>query len=44
MYYNSKNYRATIDCFKRAAAQRNAAAQYGLGKCYELGFGVKQDF
>lgn len=35
---------AAVEWFRKAAAQGNAAGEYGLGEMYAKGEGVKQDF
>lgn len=47
-YFNgdsvAQDYAKTIDCFRQAAEQGNAAAQCNLGECYYYGRGVRQDY
>ena len=38
-----KNYSKALECFKKAADQGNARAQYNLGCSYEYGEGVSKD-
>ncbi len=42
-YYNNGDYANALKCFKKAADQGDAEAQYGLGVCYENGYGVSKD-
>ena len=39
----SGNDREAVKCYRKAAKQRNAAAQYNLGQMYEYGEGVFKD-
>ena len=41
--YNVGNYTEAVKCFRKAAEQGNATAQFNLGYCYEKGQGVAKD-
>ena len=43
-YYNEGNYTKAVNCYRKAAEQGNADAQYNLGLCYASGQGVTQDY
>ena len=42
-YYNAQNYTEAVKCFRIAANQGYADAQFWLGYCYYRGFGVEQE-
>ncbi|MBR5213143.1 MAG: sel1 repeat family protein [Akkermansia sp.] len=42
-FYNSKEYEKAAECFRQAAEQGHAQAQFELGACYSLGKGVSED-
>lgn len=43
-YYLEKDYVQAIKCFRAAAEQGHAVAQYNLGTCYQEGKGVTQNY
>ena len=43
-YYDRKEYKQAVDCFRKAAEQGHAAAQNWLGYCYYQGYGVAKDY
>ena len=42
-HYDNEEYDQAVECFRKAAEQRNADAQNGLGVCFNNGQGVQQD-
>jgi TPR repeat protein len=44
LWYFQKEYEKAIDCYKIAAQEDNADAQYNLGLIYQEGEGVDQDY
>ena len=42
-YYSEKIYPGAVKCFRQAAEQGHAEAQYNLGVCYANGCGVPKD-
>ena len=41
--YDAKNYKAAVPKLKIAAEKGHKKAQYRLGRCYDKGYGVKED-
>ena len=42
-YYSEKIYPGAVKCFRQAAEQGHAEAQYNLGVCYANGCGMPKD-
>ncbi len=42
-FYDQQNYTEAVKLFRQAAEQGNAEAQYKLGMCYFMAFGVEND-
>ena len=42
-YFKIKEYEKAAECFRKAAEQGHARAQFELGACYSLGKGVSED-
>ena len=42
-HYDNEDYEQAVDCYRKAAEQGFALAQFNLGVCYGTGRGVKQD-
>ena len=42
-FYDTKDYNSAVQCYRKAAEQGYASAQYNLGYCYRKGLGVTQD-
>ncbi len=42
-FRNREDYLQTVECYKKAAEQGDAEAQYNLGVCYYTGTGIKED-
>ena len=47
-YYNGdsvpQDYAKAVDCFRQAAEQGDAVAQYKLGVCYDIGLGINKNY
>ena len=43
-YYYAENYTKAVECYRQAAEQGYAEAQYALGICYDNGNGVAQNY
>ncbi len=43
-YYDARDYKQAVSCYRKAAELGLAEAQTALGSCYELGQGVQQDY
>ena len=43
-YFEAKQYKEALECFKKAASKNHADALFHVGKIYDLALGVEQDY
>ena len=43
-YFEAKQYKEALECFKKAASKNHADALFHVGKIYHLALGVEQDY
>ena len=43
-YFEAKQYKEALECFKKAASKNHAGALFHVGKIYDLALGVEQDY
>lgn len=43
-YFEAKQYKEALECFKKAASKNHADALFHIGKIYDLALGVEQDY
>ena len=43
-YFEAKQYKEALECFKKAASKNHADALFHVGKIYALALGVEQDY
>ena len=43
-YFEAKQYKEALECFKKAASKNHADALFYVGKIYDLALGIEQDY
>ncbi|WP_304239817.1 SEL1-like repeat protein [Phascolarctobacterium succinatutens] len=43
-YFEAKQYKEALECFKKATSKNHAGALFHVGKIYDLALGVEQDY